>query len=129
MKPLIFLIILLISAPAYSGQFMVHTFTTHIGVEGLEEYTPGLAYTNDKNYRFGILRNSFKIPSAYVAKLFPVNKHFRFGVGLVSGYKFTNGYITGSKKHIIPLLAAELDITKNVGVTWFGNAFNLILKY
>jgi len=130
MKKLItLLVILLISVPAYSGEFLIHTFTTHVGVDGLEKYTPGLAYTNDKNYRFGILRNSFKQPSGYVVKLFPVSKRFRLGLGIISGYKYVKGSLVSSRKNIVPLLAAELDITKNVGIIWSGNAFNLVLKY
>jgi hypothetical protein len=129
MKILILLISLLISFPVYSGQFVIHTFTTHVGVEGLEEYTPGLAYTNNKNFRLGILRNSFKLPSMYAVKLFPVSKRFKFGVGLISGYTYFNGTLIKGPRSIVPLVAAELDITKNVGVVWAGNAFNLVLKY
>lgn len=129
MKKLILLITLLISMPVYSGDIIVHTFTSHVGVSDLEDFTPGVGYTNDANYRFGVLRNSYKVPSFYVVKMFPENKRFRFGLGAVSGYEYSKGMLSKKERGIIPLMAAEVDLTKNTTVIWFGQALSLAFKF
>jgi len=114
---------------AKTGYYTVHTFTTHFHVEGLETFTPGIAYTNENGTRFGVLRNSYKLPSLYVAKTIDFHSWLRIGVGLATGYTIQNGRIEGKRTGIIPFPAIEVDITNNLSVLWMADAINLELKF
>jgi len=129
MRTLILLAALLVCVPVQACEFVVHTFTYHAGGEKLETFTPGLGYTTNSSYSFGALRNSFKSSSIYIVKMFPIFKGVRVGMGAITGYYHKGGRVGKDEDGVIPLLAAEIDITKNVSVIWFGNAFNLTLKF
>jgi hypothetical protein len=117
-------------ASAEQGDWTAHTVSVHVGVTGLNNFNPGLAYDVRDDLRVGALYNSYKKPSLYVAKLFNVGNRFRAGVGVVSGYKWESGEgVSGKTSGILPLVAAELDITNNVSIIWFGQAFNLEVKF
>jgi len=132
-KSILFIIVFLLAgcAPVLAGNWSIHTYTAHIPVansEHLKLFTPGIGYTHD-GYRFGYFRNSFDVDSFYAAKLYPYNDQLRFGMGAISGYKFTGSRLTGHPGGIIPLLVAEFDITDNISVLWMGRAFNLEVKF
>ena len=129
MRILLFLLLMTLTVPVQAGEIVVHTFTVHAGGEKLEKFTPGLGYTTNSNYRFGILRNSYKLPSIYAVKMFPVFKGVQIGMGAITGYRLKGIKIGKDEDGVIPLLAAEIDIVKNVSIIWFGQAISLALKF
>ena len=115
---------------AEQGDISVHTLTAHVGISGLEVFTPGVAYDLSDNVRVGGLwRNSYGFKSAYILGYHRLNKYVSVGAGVISGYTWDDGQVVGQKNGVIPLLAAEFRVTDNVAVTWFGQAFNLTLKF
>ena len=116
------------TAEAAEGDITIHTVSTHIGVSGLNNINPGVAYDVTDRLRVGVLRNSFKKPSAYAALMWALHDRVHLGVGVISGYGIEDGAIIGKTAGIIPLLAVELDITDHVSVVWMGQAINLELK-
>jgi len=125
------ILLLMLSGNVMAGDLIIHTHTIHFGSSnGVNNSTPGIGYQFDNNYRVGLLKNSYELPSVYVVKVFPETSRFRFGIGVISGYRMTKrNTITGDRNGAIPLLAAEVDITENVVITWFGQALNLSLKF
>ena len=120
------------TARAEQGDISVHTLTAHIGVSGLNVVTPGIAYDISDNVRVGgLVRNSYGFKSAYILGYTHLNKYVSVGAGVISGYTWDGdaGQVVGQKNGVIPLLAAEFRITDHVAVTWFGQAFNLTLKF
>jgi len=130
MKTKIILLLLLLNTPiAYAeGQFSIHLVTGHIGINNLETVTPGIAYT-EKGYRAGVIRNSFRLPSFYAAKLYDINHRLRFGLGIITGYSIEGLHLKGDTSGVIPLLAAEFDINNQLSILFTGRAFNLELKF
>jgi hypothetical protein len=118
-------------ASAEQGDWTIHTVSVHAGVTGLNNFNPGLAYDVRDDLRVGALYNSYEKPSLYVAKLFNIKKRFRAGVGVISGYKWDSDQndVTGKTTGILPLVAAEFDIAPNISILWFGQAFNLEVKF
>lgn len=115
--------------PAVSqAEVTLHTVSYHVGVSGMNNFNPGIAYQH-KDVRVGVLYNSFKLPTAYGAYIIPVHERVRFGVGAVTGYEWRDGGIYGKATGVLPLVAAEIDITDNVSVLWFGRALNLEVKF
>lgn len=120
-----------------AGDWTIHTVSAHVGVSGLNNVNPGVGYNVTDGLRVGALYNSYKKPSAYVAGFIdfpPGQNRVRVGGGLISGYTFdtsdtADSLITGKTTGIVPLVAVEVDITKNVSVVWFGQAFNLEVKF
>jgi hypothetical protein len=114
-----------------AGEWTVHTVSAHVGVSGLNNINPGIGYNVSEYIRLGALYNSYKKPSAYAVGFYDLHPRFRVGAGLISGYTFEPGtfQVTGKTAGIVPLIAAEVDITKHVSVVWFGQAFNLEVKF
>ena len=126
------LLLAMLSAPVMAGDLSFHTFSAHIKEDNREEFTPGIAFT-EGGYRFGYLRNSFKINSFYGTKIFRISDSMRLGLGVITGYEYATTEdgtgITGKNGGAIPFVAVEKDITDNISVLWFGRAVNLIVKF
>ena len=119
-------------AKAEQGDISVHTLTAHVGVSGLNVVTPGVGYDLTDNVRIGgLVRNSYGFKSVYVLGYNRLNKYVSVGAGAISGYTWDGdaGQVVGKAGGVIPLLAAEFHLHENVSVTWFGQAFNLTLKF
>lgn len=116
---------------AVHADWTIHTVSAHVGVKGLNPYNPGIGYDVTDKVRVGALYNSYKKPSGYALYIVPLHPRFRFGAGLISGYKLnTNTWeVSGKTGSIIPAVALEADITRNVSAVWFGQAINLELKF
>ncbi len=117
------------SCDAEQGDITLHTVSVHVGAPGLNNINPGVAYDVTDNVRVGGLYNSYKKPSVYAAYLYPLSSRFRIGAGIVTGYAIDGRRIKGKTVSAIPLLAAEFDVTKRLSVIWFGQAFNLEVKF
>lgn len=111
-----------------SADVTVHTVSTHVGVDGLNNINPGIGI-DYRDVRFGALYNSFEKPSVYGAYIVPLHPRVRVGLGAVTGYEYRDGGIYGKTTGVMPLFAVEADITDNVSVLWFGRAINLELKF
>lgn len=120
-----------LDARSEQGDWTIHTVSAHVGVSGLNNVNPGVGYDVTDNLRIGGFYNSYRKPSAYALGFFEVHPRFRVGAGVISGYTFTPGTweVEGKTAGLIPAVAAELDITNNVSVVWFGQAFNLEVKF
>jgi hypothetical protein len=120
-------------ACAAEGDVTVHTVSTHIGVSGLNNINPGVAYDVTDNFRVGALVNSYKKPSAYAALMIPMGDRLRIGAGVISGYRFSkgdeDGMVQGHTAGLVPLVAVEVDITKRLSAVWMGQAINLEVKF
>lgn len=116
-------------AHSAEGGWTVHTVSVHVGASGLNNFNPGVGYALTDNFRVGALYNSYKVPSAYALGIYNVNSRFRVGAGVISGYTYNNGAVSGKASGVLPAVAAELDITKRLSVVWFGQAFNLEFKF
>lgn len=117
-------------ALAEQGDITVHTVTAHVGVTGLNVLTPGVAYDFTDHLRAGFLaRNSYGFRSVYGVAYTPMTKYMSIGAGFISGYGWDGKQVYGKRNGIIPMVAAEFHITDNIGVTWFGQAFNLTFKF
>lgn len=119
------------NAFAQGNGWTVHTVSVHAATQGLNNINPGIAYDVRDDLRVGAIYNSYKKPSLYVAKLFNVRKRFRAGLGVISGYTWDNdkGGVYGKTSGILPLVAAEFDLAPGVSLLWFGEAFNLEVKF
>ena len=118
---------------AEQGDITVHTVSTHIGVSGLNNINPGVAYDVTDNFKINDLVNSYKKPSLYAALMVPMGDRLRIGAGVISGYRFSkgdeDGMVRGSTAGIVPLVAIEVDITKRFSAVWMGQAVNLEVKF
>jgi hypothetical protein len=140
-KPFFLAVLVVILIAAYMddarADWTLHTVSYHVQFPGardtdrLNNFNPGLAYDVTDIFRVGAFYNSYKKPSVYGAFFLPLGDRFRVGAGLVSGYAFEQGSfrVEGHTAGVIPLIAAEFDVTKHVSVAWFGQAFNLELKW
>jgi len=118
-----------VAATAVAGELMVHTVTAHVGLgQKLRTFTPGLAYTTNGK-RVGVLSNSYGKPSLYAAAIIPISQRTRIGVGAISGYKYSNMTIDDDSTSVIPLVAAEVDVTDSVTLIWFMQAINISIKF
>lgn len=123
-----FILLCLLSFPAF-GDVTVHTVSTHLQTSGLNNINPGVGY-DFGSLRLGGIYNSYKKPSLYAVGIIDVTDSFRVGAGVVSGYRFQDGLVVkGDHDSIIPLIAAEYDLTKHVSIVWFGEVLNLELKF
>lgn len=117
---------------ASEGDFTVHTVSAHVGVSDLNNINPGLGYDITDDLRVGAFYNSYELPSFYIAKLIhiPFMPRIRAGLGVISGYTWDwdQEDVIGETGGLLPLVAIEADITRNVSVLWFGNAVNLEIK-
>lgn len=116
---------------AREGGWTVHTVSAHVATRGLNNFNPGIAYDVRDDLRVGGLYNSYEKPSFYVAKLFNVRKRFRAGLGIISGYTWDQDErdVVGKTSGILPFVAAEFDLAPGVSLLWFGEAFNLEVKF
>jgi len=115
-------------ATVQAGEHIIHTLTLHPQNVDLTP-TPGFGYATDDGARFGVLYNTFKLPSYYVAHTYDISSRFRIGLGLMSGYLVQDGEIINKRSGFIPFTAVEADITDHISVVWMGNVFNLELKF
>ncbi len=111
------------------GDVTIHTVSTHVGVKGLNNINPGVAYDLTDRLRLGALLNSYKKPSAYAAYMIPILPRLRVGIGAISGYQLNGMRISGKTASVIPLFAVEVDVLKNISVVWMGQAINLEVKF
>jgi len=131
------LILALLAGNVHAEGWTLHTVSYHVQLPGgrdvddLNNFNPGLGYDVTEHARIGALYNSYKKPSVYGALFLPLGERFRIGAGIISGYTFDSDTrrVKGKAAGIVPLVAAELDLTKHVSVAWFGQAFNLELKW
>ena len=116
-----------------AGTWTIHTVSAHIGVSGLNNVNPGAGYNLTRHIRVGGFYNSYEKPSLYAAAFGDINSRVRIGAGLVSGYTFDTdsdeGFLSGKTSGVVPLLALEVDITRNLSLAWFGQAINLEVKF
>lgn len=119
------------SAADQAGDWTIHTVSVHVGVSGLNNVNPGVGYNVTDHLRVGAFWNSYNKPSAYATGWFDLHPRVRVGAGLASGYTFVPGtwQVEGKTTGLVPVLAAEVDITDHVSVGWFGQALNLELKF
>lgn len=126
MKTLI--ILLLLPFPVFAD-WTIHTVSTHLKTDGVNNINPGIAYDFDY-IRVGGVYNSYENLSLYVVGIADITSSFRVGAGAISGYKFKNNDVAeGDSTSIIPFIAFEYDITDNVSVVLFGEVLNLALKF
>ena len=118
-----------LTGSALADGWTVHTRSMHFGVDGLNNNNPGLAYDVRPDVRVGALYNSYKKPSLYAAKIIPLNRYMRVGLGVITGYTWRDGDIHGKTTGILPLLAVEADLAPNISVIWLGQAINLEVKF
>jgi len=123
------------------GEITIHTASVHVPVPGgandLGELNPwnfGAGYNLTSWARVGAFYNSYRKPSTYAAAFYDVAPWFRVGAGVITGYKLNrdergNWKAYGHPAGILPLFAAEIDVTRHLSVAWFGQAFNLELKW
>ena len=118
------------SSDAFAEGFTVHTVSYHVGADDLNNVNVGLGYDIAENVRIGALYNSYSKPSAYAAAFVSLNKRVRIGAGVITGYAIGEDWrLEGKTTSILPLAAAEVDLTEHVSVIWFGQALNLALKF
>ena len=117
------------AAHADQGDITLHTVSVHVGVTGLNNINPGIAYDVRDDVRVGALYNSYNKPSLYVAKLIPIKRRLRIGLGVITGYTWRDNDVYGKTTGILPLLAVEADLLPGVSVIWFGQAISLELKF
>lgn len=113
------------------SKWTIHTVSTHLITDDMNNVNPGLAYDVREDIRIGALYNSYNRPSLYAAKIFPIHDRVRVGLGVITGYGWDSDEhdVYGKTTGVIPLLALELDVTKHVSIIWFGEALNLELKF
>lgn len=119
-------------APEAKGEegWTIHTVSAHVGWDEANNINPGLAYETTDGWRFGGYYNSYKLPSVYAAKVIPINDRWRYGIGVVTGYKFdSEQFITGSTSGAIPFVALEFDVTEHVSIITLANAISLEIKF
>ena len=117
---------------AAAGEVVVHTGSVHFGpgTEGLNNFNPGLGYDFGR-YQVGGFYNSYELPSFYGAWKWPVTDRFTIGLGAISGYTWDRDAheITGKSNGVIPLVAVSFRVTKHIGLTYFGQAINLEVRF
>lgn len=134
-KTIIALALALSAAGAHAdqGDITVHTLSMHFGsnADQMNNINPGIAYDIRDDLRVGALYNSYYKPSLYVAKVIRLNRRLSAGLGVISGYKWSSQErdVVGETYSIIPMLAVEARISDNVSVLWFGQAFNLQVRF
>ena len=116
-------------ANAEQGDITLHTVSLHVGASGLNNLNPGAAYGVTDHVRIGALYNSYRKPSAYVFYIHPLTDRLRLAGGVISGYRYSGGRLYGKTASAVPAIALEYDVTKQLSVVWFGQAFSLEIKY
>jgi len=133
MKKTILALALALSAPlAAAGEVVVHTGSVHFGpgTDGLNNFNPGLGY-DFGSYQVGGFYNSYELPSFYGAWKWNVTDRISFGVGAITGYTWDSDehHITGKRNGVIPLVAVGFRVTKHIGLTYFGQAISLEVRF
>ena len=114
---------------AGAGEVVVHTGSVHFGpgTSDLNNFNPGIGYDFGP-YQLGGFYNSYELPSFYGAWKLPVTDRISFGLGAITGYTWDHG-ITGDRNGVIPLVAVNFRVTKHIGLTYFGQAINLEVRF
>lgn len=123
------LFLLLISFSLNAAELNIGLYTTHIGVDGLNESNQLIGVSTEK-YELGTFHNSYNVRSFYAAKRFEYNDKIGFMAGAVSGYNVDCVMGRGfcNESDLLPMFSVYIHITDNLTLIEMANAFMLVLR-